>query len=297
MQLSLHPTRILTLAALAVAVTSSPLYAQSANYSHGPSIDAIRAKGTLTIGVTDDPPWSMNSAINIGPGIIPEMVQEFAKREGIAKVDIQPMPFASFIGALTSARIDIAADTLTPNAERAKIIDFPDPVVFNPGGLMVPPGNPRHIHENAGLNGVKVCAAEGTLYNKVMQADIANGQKIELLTVPGFNECVNAVVSGQVDVGVVDAVTAQFALKQNPSLKFEIVQGFDPTNDKIWTASMPSTVSDMAFSKSTVDLKDAWNKDFTAMSKDGTIDKIFVKYGLTPGIYVASPADPEYKKN
>jgi len=50
---------------------------------------------------------------------------------------------------------------------------------------------------------------------------------------------------------------------------------------------MPSTVSDMAFAKTMADLKNAWNKDFTAMSKDGTVDKIFVKYGLTPSIFVA----------
>jgi ABC-type amino acid transport substrate-binding protein len=75
------------------------------------------------------------------------------------------------------------------------------------------------------------------------------------------------------------------------------VQDFNPSEDKIWTSIMPSSVSDMAFAKTMADLKNAWNKDFTAMSKDGTVDKIFVKYGLTPSIYVANPADPEYVKH
>src|SRR5579872_3587567 len=155
----LRHSQLLLLTSLVVAIVSShQSFGQTADgYSHGPSIDAIRTKGTLAIGVTDDAPWSMNSAVNVGPGIIPELVQEFAKREGIPNVDIQPMPFASFIGALTSGRIDIAADTLTPTAARAEIIDFPDPVVFNPGALMVPPGNPRNIHQGADLNnGIKV---------------------------------------------------------------------------------------------------------------------------------------------
>src|SRR5579872_6148657 len=111
----LYLSRLLVITVLIAATSSSQSIGQTTDgYSHGPSIDAIRAKGTLTIGVSDDPPWSMNSAINIGPGIIPELEQEFAKREGIANVDIQPMPFASFIGALTSGRIDIIADTMTP---------------------------------------------------------------------------------------------------------------------------------------------------------------------------------------
>jgi polar amino acid transport system substrate-binding protein len=292
--------RVLKVALLVIAASSSLSFGQTstANLSHGPSIDAIRAKGILTIGVTDDPPWSMQSAVSMGPGIIPDMVLAFAKREGIAKVDIQPMPFASFIGALTSARIDIAADTLTPNAERAKIIDFPEPVVFNPGGLLVPPGNPRHLHQVADFNnGIKISVAEGTLYSKALQGFIANGQKIEVLTVPGFNEQVGAVVSGQVDAAIADAVVTQYALKVNPNLGLDIVTDFDPTGDKTWTTVMPSTVADMAFAKANADLREAWNRDFTEMSKDGTIDKIFVKYGLTPSIYVANPADPEYRKH
>jgi ABC-type amino acid transport substrate-binding protein len=178
------------------------------------------------------------------------------------------------------------------------VIDFPDPLVFNPGGLIVAPGNPHRLHRNADFNnGMRVAVAEGTLYSKVLELDAARGQKIQALIVPGFNECVNAVVSGQADAGLVDAVTAQFALKQNPGLGFELVGDFNPTDDKAWLTAMPTTVSDMAFAKSQPDLRAAWNKDFTALSKDGSIDAIFRKYGLTPGIYVASPEDPEYVKH
>jgi len=289
--------RLLAIAILVIASGSSQSSAQTSTLSHGPSIDAIRAKGVLSIGVCDDPPWSMNSAINIGPGVIPEMVQAFAKREGIGKVDIHPMPFASFIGALTSGRIDIAADTLTPNAERAQIIDFPDNVVFNPGALIVARGNPRQLHQNADLSdGIKVSVPEGTLYSKALQADIAREQKIQVLVVTSFNEAVSALTSGQADAALIDAVTAQFALKQNPDLRFELVPDFDPTSDKAWLSVMPTTVADMAFAKSKPDLTAAWNKDFAAMSKEGVIDKIFEKYGLTPSIYVASPSDPAYVK-
>jgi polar amino acid transport system substrate-binding protein len=292
-----HPIRVLPVAVMAAVMGSVPSIAQTPAStqvlpsSHGPSIDAIRSKGTLTIGVSDDPPWSMNSAINLGPGIIPELEQEFARREGIAKVDIQPMPFSSFIGALSSGRIDIVADTMTPTAARAEIIDFPNPVVYNPGGLMVQTGNPRHLHQHADFNGgVRICVLEGSVYGQELQADIAKGQKIRVLNVPGLNECVNAVVSGQADAGIVDAVTAEFALKQNPSLGFEMVPDYKPVGD------ISRTISDIGFAKTEVDLKGAWNRDFDAMSKDGTVDKILQKYGLTPNIYVANPADPAYTK-
>jgi ABC-type amino acid transport substrate-binding protein len=57
------------------------------------------------------------------------------------------------------------------------------------------------------------------------------------------------------------------------------------------------SVSDAGFALAPNDLLDAWNKRFGEMSVDGTVDKILQKYGLTPSIYVANPADPQYTQN
>jgi ABC-type amino acid transport substrate-binding protein len=267
-----------------------PTTTGAASYSHGPIIDAIRAKGVLTVGVDDDPPWSFAAATaTTGKGAIPDMLIEFAKREGLGRVDLVSLPFASFVGALQSGRIDAVGDTMTPTAARSLVISFPNNMVYNPGGMIVKTGNPLKLHQHIDLNNVKVAAQEGSLYSKQLQADIAKGQKIQILTFPGDNDVVNAVTSGQADAGLLDATGGQYAKKQNPSLQFDVVTDFaDPRG---------RSVSDAAFAHVPNDLLDAWNKQFTAMSVDGTIDKILQRYGLTPSIYVANPADPSYTQN
>jgi ABC-type amino acid transport substrate-binding protein len=263
----------------------------SANYSHGTIIDAIRAKGVLTVGVDDDPPWSFAAATaTTGKGAVPDMLVEFAKREGIAKVDLVPLPFSSFVGALQSNRIDVVGDTMTPTAARSLVITFPNNMVYNPGGLIVRPGNPLNLHKHADFNnGIKVATQEGTTYVQQLQTDITKGQKIQIIAFPGDSDVVNAVTSGQADAGLLDATAAQYGKKQNPSLKYDVVTDFvDPRG---------RSVSDAAFAHIPNDLMDAWNKDFSAMSADGTVDKILRNYGLTPSIYVANPADPQYTQN
>lgn len=262
-----------------------------ANWSHGPVIDAIRQKGVLNIGVDDDPPWSFATATSsTGAGAIPDMMKEFAKREGIPQTNLVALPFSSFIGALQSGRIDVVGDTMTPTAQRALVISFPNNCVYNPGGLIVRSGNPMNLHQHSDFNnGVKVATQEGTLYAKQLEADQAKGQNIKIITFPGDNDVINAVTSGQADAGLMDATAAQYAKKQNSSLQFDVVTDFrDPRG---------RSVSDPGFAHTPNDLLDAWNKDFQAMSADGTIDRILQKYGLTPSIYVANPADPQYTQN
>src|ERR1700694_512259 len=186
--------------------TPSASSSGSASYSHGPILDAIRAKGVLTIGVDDDPPRSFAAATaTTGQGAVPDMLNEFAKREGIAKVDLVPLPFSSLVGALQSNRIDAVGDTMTPTSARSLVISFPNNMVYNPGGMIVKTGNPLKLHQHIDLNNVKVAAQEGSLYSKQLQADIAKGQKIQILTFPGDNDVVNAVTSGQADAGLLDA--------------------------------------------------------------------------------------------
>jgi ABC-type amino acid transport substrate-binding protein len=280
---------LLMVAACGGSATPAPSTG-AASYSHGTIIDAIRAKGVLTVGVDDDPPWSFAAATaTTGKGAVPDMLVEFAKREGIAKVELVALPFASFVGALQSNRIDVVGDTMTPTAARSQVISFPNNMVYNPGGLIVKPGNPLKLHQHVDFKNIKVAAQEGTLYVAQLDADIAKGQKITKITFPGDNDVINAVTSGQADAGLLDATAAQYGKKQNPSLQFEVVTDFmDPRG---------RSVSDAGFAHVPNDLMDAWNKDFSAMSIDGTVDKILQTYGLTPSIYVANPADPQYTQN
>jgi polar amino acid transport system substrate-binding protein len=279
--------------ASAAAPTSASAGAPSASvagFTTGSTLDAIRAKGVLTIGVTDDPPWSVSNVTTIGIGIIPEIVTEFAKREGLGRIDSVSMPFGQMVQATSSGRIDMIGETIFNTPERAQVIDFAEPLFFNPATLIVPPGNPKNLHQHSDFDhGVSVCVIEGSLYLQDVEADRAKGQDVKSIVLDTNDACTNAVVAGQADAALVDATQAELAKKTKPDLAFDIIREFkNPDLSKV--------ISSVGFNANGDDLREAFNARFLEMTKEGLIDQILTKYGLTPALFVVNQADPEYRK-
>jgi polar amino acid transport system substrate-binding protein len=267
----------------ASAAPSTASAAPSTSFTQGKDLDRIRAKGTFVVGVTTDPPWDSPD----GTGIVPDIALEFAKREGLGQIEFVSMPFASLITSIPTGRIDMIGETLYNTAERAKIIGFADPLFFNPEGLIVATGNPKKLLTHADFdNGVTIAVVEGSLYVGDLQADIAKGQDVKIMTVADNATVQNSVIAGQADGGLFDLTQETLALQTNPDLKFEIVPEYgspDPSK----------TISTISFAKDS-DLIAAFNKVFADMTKEGAIDAILTKHGLVPGKHVVSPDDPEY---
>jgi polar amino acid transport system substrate-binding protein len=181
-------------------------------------------------------------------------------------------------------------ETIFNTPERAKVIDFAEPLFFNPATLIVAPGNPKNLHQHSDFtNGVSVCVIEGSLYIQDVEADRTKGQDVKSIVLDTNDACTNAVVAGQADAALVDATQAELAKKTKPDLKFDIIREFkNPDLSKV--------ISTVGFNADADDLKGAFNARFLEMTKEGLIDQILTKYGLTPALFVVNPADPEYRK-
>lgn len=273
----------------ASAPAASGPAASAPGFTSGPTLDTIRAKGIFTIGVTDDPPWSVSQATTIGIGVMPEIATEFAKREGLGTVTTISMPFGQMVEATRTGRVDMIGETIFNTPERALVIHFAEPMFFNPATLIVAPGNPKKLHQHSDFtNGVKICVIEGSLYIQDVQADQKKGQSVQILALSTNDDCMNAVVAGQADGALVDATQAQLAKKTKPDLAFDIITEFrNPDLSKV--------ISTTGFNAQADDLRGAFNVRFTDMSREGLIDQLLTKYGLTPSIFVVNPADPQYK--
>ena len=260
----------------------------AATYHHGTTIDGIRTKGVITIGVASDPPWSYTTPTG-APGLVPLVIAEFAKREGIGKVETVSLVLANYIGAIDSYRIDMLGDTLYKTPAREAVVDYAQPLWYNPDTLMVQPGNPKNMHQQTDFKGgVKICASEGSSQIDQMKALIANGQQFTIVPVPDNATCLNALSAGQVDGTLFDAVTAQLAKQKNPSLKYDIVLDYRPPN-------LDRVIAYTIFHKGATDLIQAWNDRFDEMSKDGTIDRLFKAADLDAGSFVVNKLDPMFK--
>lgn len=247
----------------------------------------IKTTKVLTIGTSNDAPLSyVSPTTHEALGALPDVIREFLRREGIdAKLEVTAMPFASLLPALQSQRIEMMGDAMYIRPARAKIVDFTDVVFYNPEALDVPKGNPKNLHSLMDLCGHSAGSYQGTTYIDLLKSTsraCPAGKKIDIKQYPTIQNVFADLNAGRIDAAVVDASLSAYALKENPSLGFELVADYKPES---------KTTSDCAFAvaKGNPEFLKAFNTTYAEMLKDGTAAKIFAKWGLTPTDFFLKP--------
>ena len=251
-------------------------------------LDTVRASHTLTIGTSNDAPLSyIDSKTNTAVGVLPDVLREVLKREGIdAKLEVVAMPFASLIPAVQSGRIELMGDAMYVRPARAKIMDFTDGIFFNPESFDVASGNPKKLHTVADLCGNSAGTYEGTVYVDMLKKAAATcpaGKPLDVHLYPTIQNAFADLSTGRIDAAVVDSTLSAYALQQNPALKFELVGDYVP-EDKTDTLCAFGVLKDTS-----PKFIAAFNKDYAAMRQDGTAAKLFDKWGLTPTDFFLKP--------
>ena len=264
---------------LAVAV----LGAQAGPAAGQGALAKAKAAKTLVVGISGgNAPIAWMSPSDEPLGITLDLCSQLVKREGIEKLEVYTMPFGSLIPALTSGRIDFACDTFFPTEKRKAVVDFTDIVFYNAETLIVKKGNPKGIHKVADLAGKSAGSYEGTVWIDWLNDLNKQGGKVTVKAYPTATELIADVAAGRLDGGIVDAVLAAYAVKQNPGLGIELVSDYQPREKQANAVAL-------AVRKDSGDLREAFNRAFAAMKADGSLDRVFEKYGLVPPSYYLKP--------
>jgi len=264
---------------LAVAV----LGAQAGPAAGQGALAKAKAAKTLVVGISGgNAPIAWMSPSDEPLGITLDLCSQLVKREGIEKLEVYTMPFGSLIPALTSGRIDFACDTFFPTEKRKAVVDFTDIVFYNAETLIVKKGNPKSIHKVADLAGKSAGSYEGTVWIDWLNDLNKQGGKVTVKAYPTATELIADVAAGRLDGGIVDAVLAAYAVKQNPGLGIELVSDYQPREKQANAVAL-------AVRKDSGDLREAFNRAFAAMKADGSLDRVFEKYGLVPPSFYLKP--------
>ena len=278
-------TRLRTILACGAILAAPALYGRA---MAADLLDTVRSSHVLSIGTSNDAPLSyIDSKTSEAAGVLPDILREMIKREGIeAKLEVVAMPFASLIPAVQSGRIELMGDAMYVRPARAQIMDFSDGIFFNPESLDVAKGNPKQLHKIADLCGAAAGTYEGTVYVDMLKKAAAAcpaGKPLDVHLYPTIQNAFADLSTGRIDAAVVDSTLSAYALQQNKSLNFELVGDYVP-EDKADTicafgvlkGSSPKFIA-------------AFNKDYAAMKADGTAAKLFEKWGLTPTDFFLKP--------
>jgi polar amino acid transport system substrate-binding protein len=275
--------RAATLVLAALALCASALsYAAVDEAARALLPDDIRQKGILVVAMPlDFEPFNYLDEKSEQTGLDVDMIRAVADKLGL-KVDIQRIGFASMIPSVSGGRVDAAMSAMGILPARLPLVSFVRYGHFS-NGLVVRVGNPTNIR-NDDACGHTIAVEKGTqpllVWQKKSDECVAAGKaKIELLVFEGKGPQVLAVESGRAEAAGVGFATAIVAAKHSNG-KLDAAPG----------GPVPGATVEcgIAFNKQNVKLGQAIEAALNALVKDGTYDKIWAKWSLSPER--ASPA-------
>jgi polar amino acid transport system substrate-binding protein len=150
-------TALLSVANMAVAESFKP----------SKTLDSIRQKGVVTVGVkTDFPPFGMLNESGEPEGFEIDLAADMAKQLGV-KLSVQTITTENRFQKLEHGDIDIMIATSADTQERRQIATAIEPNYYA-GGVTVFLRPDQRITQWQAMRGQKVCAAQGAYFNRPM---------------------------------------------------------------------------------------------------------------------------------
>jgi polar amino acid transport system substrate-binding protein len=212
-------------AATATAVAFGGLLAAWAPGAAAQTVDEIKKKGTLTVGMlVDFPPYGTVDASNNPDGYDADVARLLAKDLGV-KLNLVSVTGPNRIPFLLTNKVDLLVASLAVTPERAKQVQFSRPYSAATIVLYGPKNKP--IKAAADLKGVRVAVARASTQDTALTAIAPEGTEIRRFDDDA--SAMQALLSGQVDaIGCSTTVAAQIAKRAGDQYenKFVLRQQF-----------------------------------------------------------------------
>lgn len=246
----------------------------------GEVLDRVMANKKLVMA-TDPayPPQSFQDSDGTYKGFDIEVGQEIAKRLG-AEIEFVAPAWDIITAGNWGGRWDVSVGSMTPTAERAKVLVFPAVYYYTPASFVVHEASKASSY--ADLNGKKIGVCGGCTYDSYLQKNL----KIDAEGAPPFEYVVDA---GEIrtyetdtnafdDLRLGDGVRLDAALSALPTIQEAIKNGYPlkVMGDPVFYEPLSVAVDkgDDAFAAKITEIVDA-------MRKDGTLAKMSEKwYGV-----------------
>lgn len=190
----------------------------SAARSSGSWVEGVKDRGELRVGVAIAPPMTVRKGDELGgPNLIP--LQHLAKALDVRLTPV-PADWNNIVAGLQAGRYDVAAN-LDSTLERAKAIQFSDPVYEYQGVFVVRADSESRTARQVIESGDPVAIAEGTAPGAAVAAAGA-----KTLGVPNYTNALQAVQADRAVAVFTDLPTAVGQVQAQKTYKIVVP---DPT--------------------------------------------------------------------
>lgn len=200
-------------------------------------------------------------------GMMIDSIEAAAKAAGL-KVEIQQTSFAALIPSLTAEKIDIISAGMLKTEERAKVVDFTDPVYAYGEGLLVAADDQGHYPDLAALKGQTIGVQAGTtFYDMLVKLGIFG----EIRTYDSLADMARDIALGRIKAGIGDQPVLAYQIQQKAFRGVKLAEGYQPSRS-----------GDVCFvvRKGDTALRDRLNQAIATLKADGTLQAIQQRWGI-----------------
>ncbi|WP_269496457.1 ABC transporter substrate-binding protein [Castellaniella sp. S9] len=225
---------------------------------------------TLRVGATSTgiPFTFLDVKTNTIEGMMVDTAHAVAKAAGY-EAEIQQTVFSALIPSLTSNKLDVISAAMIKTDERAKVVDFTDPVYETYGdGLLVRTSETNDYKTLDDLKGKVVGAQAGTTYYNLL---MKKGYFKEIRTYDSIADMARDLALGRIDAGVADKPIMAYQIQQGTLKDVKLVQ--DYKQEAVGSICL-------VVRKGDDELRKALNDAIAKVKASGELDKIIAKWGI-----------------
>ena len=163
----------------------------------------------------DMPPFEFYKAAQI-VGYDIDIAKAIATEMGL-DLQVRDMDFSALIPALQSGRADFVMASMTPTPEREKAIDFSEAYLTLP--LAAVTLTHAAVHSEKGLSGKKIGVQLGSTHEQFARDVASRDKTIKIHSLNKLAELIQELISGRIDVVIMETKTAKSFQKVNKDLK------------------------------------------------------------------------------
>lgn len=185
--------------------------------AENPTWDRIEESGLLRVGLDPTyPPFEVADGDNVN-GLDVDLARAIAANLAL-DTEFVYFGYDGLYDALATNQADVLISALVIAPERTRDFAYSDPY-FNAGEILIVPADEVEIIEMADLNGRILAVELGALGH--VEANVWANRLPDLTILPlsSVDEALTAVVEGQADAALVDAINGRLFLSTQPKLK------------------------------------------------------------------------------
>lgn len=229
---------------------------QAANPAPSPTLEAIRSRGEIVIGVkTDLPPFGALDANGKSIGMEVDIAQKMAETLGV-RLRTQGVSTENRFQRLEQGAIDVVIATAGDTRERRKIATAIEPNYFAESVNVLLPANST-AREWSDLRGKTLCALQGAFFNK----PITQRHIIELQLYRSIRDAELALRDRRCVGFLYTEAALQYLIKQPEWSDYKL--SLPPTLPTPWAIYIRRTEAGTEFERLLGDLVATWHRDRT----------------------------------